>query len=313
MVRLHPSSPLPGKGNKGVSTDRLLITGASGQLGRRAAELTLERCPPERLILVTRNREALADFIARGADVRFGDFNDPPSLRNAFAGGERLLLVSTTDLSRRNEQHGAAVDAAVAAGVAHVIYTSVLSPAPPNPAVVAPGHHFTERKLAQSGLAWTMLRNGLYAEYQVPEATQAIETGKLVHNRGAGRIAYVAREDCAAVAAAVLTADGHAGAVYDVTGPRSYDAAELAALYGELGGQRVEAVALDDAAFIASIASAAGGDDHARYGAELVASLGRSIREGYLASCTETVAKLTGRPARPLRQVLEEKSGFARR
>ena len=295
----------------GVSTKRLLITGGSGQLGRRAAEFALEKCPPERLILVTRNLEALADLRARGADVRFGDFGDPPSLRKAFAGGERMLLVSTTDLGRRVAQHRAAIDAAVAAGVGHVIYTSVLSPAPPNPGVIAPSHHFTEKALADSGMSWTVLRNSLYADYQVPEAVSAIEAGKLVHNRGTGRIAYVAREDCAAVASAVLTADAHADAVYDVTGPHSYDAAELAALYGELGGRRVEAVALDDAAFIASIVGAAGDDDHARYGAELVASLGRSIREGYLASCTDRVAEFTGRPARTLRQVLEGKLNSA--
>jgi len=107
---------------------RLVITGASGQLGRRTAEIVLERCRPEQLILVTRNPKALAGFTARGVDVRRGDFADPAQLRVAFAGGERLLLVSTTDLTRRIEQHGAAIEAAAAAGVEHVIYTSALSP-----------------------------------------------------------------------------------------------------------------------------------------------------------------------------------------
>lgn len=284
---------------------RLVITGASGQLGRRVVELALERCRPDQLILVTRHREALSKIAAQGADVRYGDFDDPAHLSSAFAGGERLLLVSTTDLSRRVEQHRAAIEAAVAAGVDHVIYTSCLSPAPPNPAVIAPSHHITEGMLAQSGLAWTLLRNSLYADYQVPEATRAMETGSLVHNRGAGRIAYVAREDCAAVAAAVLLAEGHEGAVYDITGPQTYDATELAALYGELGGRKVEAVELDDAAFIAGVVGAGEGDDHARYGAELVASMGRSIREGHMASCTQAVTELTGRPALTLPQVLQ--------
>jgi NAD(P)H dehydrogenase (quinone) len=284
---------------------RLVITGASGHLGRRAAELALETCRPNRLILVTRRPAALADLAARGAHVRFGDFDDPKQLRDAFAGGGRMLLVSTTDLAHRSEQHRAAIDAAESAGVEHVIYTSMLSPEPPNPAAVAPSHYSTEQALAQSGLSWTVLRNSLYADYQVPEARRAIETKLLVHNRGAGRVAYVAREDCAAVAAAVLTTDGHEGAVYDVTGRQAYGAAELAVLYGELAGHRIEAVALDDADFIAGLVGADGDDDHARFGAELVASFGRSIREGYLVSCTDTVAKLTGRPARTLRQVLE--------
>jgi len=284
-----------------------LITGASGQIARRAAAFAIERFQPERLILVTRNPEAVADLAAQGAEVRFGDFADPAGLRPAFAGAERMLLISNTDLARRNEQHSAAVDAAAAAGVKHVIYTSIVGADPANPAVVAPGHYFTEQALARSGMKWTFLRNSLYADYQVPEALRAIEARKFVHNRGTGRIAYVARDDCAAVAATVLMTDGHDGAVYDVTGPQAYDAEELAALYSELGGHKVEVVALDDAAFVAGIVAARSGDDHARYGAELVASFGRAIREGYMASCTDVVGKITGRPARSLREVLEAK------
>ena len=288
-------------------TKRLVITGASGQLGRRAAEIALAACGPGRLILVTRRPDALADLAARGAEVRSADFDRPASLRAAFAGGGRMLLISTTDLARRNAQHRAAIDGAVAAGVEHIVYTSVLRPEPANPALIVPSHAFTEQALAASGLEWTLLRNSLYADYQLPEAARAIAARSFVHNRGAGRVAYVAREDCAGVAAAVLVADGHAGAVYDVTGPHAYDAAELAQLYGELGAHGVEAVALDDAAFIAGLVGAGAGDDHAKYGAQLVASFGRSIRAGYLATCTDTVTKLTACPALTLREVLEAK------
>src|SRR5207253_1962148 len=134
---------------------------------------------------------------ARGVTVRGGDFAQPASLRSAFAGGDRLLLVSATDLERRIGQHRAAIEAAKEAGVKHVIYTSGLAPQPPNPAVVAPSHFATEQALAASGMAWTVLRNSLYADYQVPEATQAVAAGELLHNRGSGKAAYVAREDCA--------------------------------------------------------------------------------------------------------------------
>jgi NAD(P)H dehydrogenase (quinone) len=284
--------------------ERLVISGASGHLGRRAAELALANVEPDRLILVTRTPDALADLAARGVAVRGGDFADPASLRSAFAGGARLLLVSATDLERRVEQHRAAIDAARAAGVKHVIYTSGLAPQPPNPALVAPSHYATEQALASSGLAWTVLRNSLYADYQIAEATQAIAAGALVHNRGRGTAAYVAREDCAAVAAAVLVGGGHEGAVYDVTGPEALSALDLAALYAELGGRHLEARPVDDAAFVAALVGSATGDDHLRYGAELVASFGRSIREGYMQSCTDAVARITGRPAIPLREVL---------
>jgi len=283
---------------------KLVITGASGQLARLAAERVLETVAPRDLILTTRTPAALGAFAARGVAVRHADFAAPQTLRAAFAGGERLLLVSATDLGQRIAQHRAAIDAAKAAGVRHVVYTSGLEPEAPNPAVVAPSHYATEQALEQSGMAWTILRNSLYADYQVPEALQATASGTLVHNRGAGKAAYVAREDCAAVAAAVLASDGHAGARYDVTGPKAYSAAELAALYAELGARPVTERAVSDAELVARMVGTAAGDDHLRYGAELVASFGRSIREGYMSACTDAVAALTGRAPKPLREVL---------
>jgi NAD(P)H dehydrogenase (quinone) len=283
---------------------RLAISGASGQLGRRTAELVLSQHAPHHVILATRTPDALADLAARGADVRYASFDEPTSLGTAFAGAERLLLISANDLQRRITQHQAAIDAAKTAGVQHVIYTSGLKPAPPNPAVVAPSHYVTEQALAASGLAWTVLRNSLYADYQVAEAKRAVETGLLIHNRGAGRVAYVARDDCAAAAAAVLMRGGHAGVIYDITGGEKYSADALAALYGDLSGQRIEARAIDDASFVAGLVGDAAADDHLRYGAELLASFGRAIREGYLDVCSDAVLELTGRRARTLGEVL---------
>jgi len=150
-----------------------------------------------------------------------------------------------------------------------------------------------------------VLRNSLYAEYQVREAVQAVATGTLVHNRGEGRVAYVSREDCAAAAAAVLAGPGHEGAVYDVTGPAALGARDPAALYSELGGREVKNVALDDEAFVARLLGDEADTEHMRYGAQLVASFGRSVRDGFMGSCTDTVPRLTGRAATTLRQILE--------
>jgi NAD(P)H dehydrogenase (quinone) len=283
----------------------LLVSGASGKLGRRTAEALLDAVPAERLILVTRTPEAVADLRARGCDVRFGDYDDPASLREAYAEAERMLLISASDVGIRAAQHRAAIAAAAAAGVRHVVYTSGLSPEPPNPAVISQSHHETEQALAASGLGWTVLRDSLYADYQVPEAAQALAAGRLTHNRGAGAVAYVARDDCAAVAAAVVAGPGHEGRVYDVTGPEAFTARDLAQLYGELGDCTVEVEELDDDAFVARLQGGAGDDEHARYGAGLVASFGKAIREGRMASCTGVVESLTGRPPRTLRSVLE--------
>ena len=281
---------------------RPLVSGASGQLGRLTAELLLGAGAEP--ILVTRTPEAVADL---GCDTRVGDYGEPDSLRDAYAGAERVLLISSPDLETRTEQHRAAIAAAASVGVRHVVYTSGPNPEPPNPAVISASHYATEQALAASGLAWTVLRDSLYSEYQVPEAAQAIAAGTLTHNRGDGQIAYVSRRDCAAVAAAVLTGSGHEGHVYDVTGPELFTAGALAALYSELGGREVRDDPVDDEAFTEMLAGAFGGsgDEHARYGAELVASFGHSIRKGYMASRSDAVERLTGRPPRTLRSILE--------
>jgi NAD(P)H dehydrogenase (quinone) len=181
---------------------RLLIAGASGALGRLTADRLLAEGRRGELILVSRTPDALSDLAERGADARFGDFDEPGSLRDAFAGADRMLLISASDIEVRAEQHRSAIRSASEAGVRHIVYTSGLNPEPPNPAVIAPSHYATERALRESDLSWTVLRNSLYAEYQVPEAAQALAAGELVHNRGDGLIAYVSRSDCAAVAAA---------------------------------------------------------------------------------------------------------------
>jgi NAD(P)H dehydrogenase (quinone) len=283
----------------------IVIGGASGHLGRTVAEILLGQIAPSELVLSTRTPEALEDLVARGAVVRHGDYSRPETLAGAFAGGKTLLLVSATDLERRVAQHRAAVDAAVAAGIERIAYTSGLRPEPANPAVVAASHHATEQAVIESGVPWTFLRNSLYADYQVADAVRCLAGGTFVHNRGDGRVAYVSREDCAAAAAAVLNTSGHENVAYDITGPAAFSAAELASLYTELGGRPIEVVDLDDETFKAGIIGDATGDDHLVYGAGLVASFGRSIREGYQSACTTAVDDLTGRSPRALRDVLE--------
>jgi NAD(P)H dehydrogenase (quinone) len=284
----------------------IVVGGASGQLGRKVTEYLLERgVAPEELILVTRTPDALGEAAARGVTVRHGDYNAPETLPDAFAGGTTLLIISTDTIPGREVQHRAAVQGAVAAGVKRVAYTSILSPEPENPAVAVPSHRATEDALRESGLSWTFLRNGLYAEYQLPEALFAVSSGTLAHNRGNGRAAYISRDDCAAAAAAVLSTPGHDNVAYDITGPEALGVADLATLYGELaGGRPLEIVELDDDTFKAGMVGEATGDDHRVFGAELVTSFGRAVREGHLSSCTTSVADLTGRAPRTLREVL---------
>jgi NAD(P)H dehydrogenase (quinone) len=262
----------------------------------------LERVDAAELVLVTRRPHQLSDFADRGADVRRGDFDDPESLASAFAGGQRLLLISTALVGQRVAGHHAAIDAARAAGVRHAAYTSIVNPTDSNPAGVVPDHHATEEYLAASGLEWTFLRNGLYSEYRTPEAQGAVASGVLRHNLGDGRTAFVARDDCAAAAAVVLAGGNeHSGQAYDITGPELLGATDLAQLYAEIGGRPVEAVPVSDAELIEGILAAG----LPQAAAELIASFGAAIRERQLGALSTTVQDLTGRPPAALRSVLE--------
>ena len=231
----------------------IAITGASGALGRASADVVLQVVDPREVVLTTRCPESLGDLAARGVDVRRVDFADPRTLATAFAGVDRLLLISTDAIGARLDQQRAAISAAVDAGVGHVIYTSVPEPVAANPALVVADHAGTEQALRDSNLQWTMLRNNLYAHMQGSGVEHAVASGRLVTNGGAGATAYVTRADCAAAAAAVLTQDGHEGQAYDITGPEALSAVDLVALAREISGRDVELVTADDAAFMAGL------------------------------------------------------------
>jgi NAD(P)H dehydrogenase (quinone) len=281
------------------------ITGASGHLGRKTAELVLDRLDPSQVVLLTRTPDALADLADRGAAVRRADFDEPRSVQDALGEVERMLLISALELGHRVQQHRAAIDAAQHAGVRHLLYTSIPNPVEQNPAGVVPDHQATEEALKASGLAWTFLRNNLYAEYQVPTAAQAIATGQLVTNAASGRTAYVSRDDCAAAAAAVLTTSGHESRSYDITGPQSVSAEELAALAGEIAGQKIDVVDVDDDAFVAGLTRVGLPEEAAR----LYASFGASAREGFLERVSSAVEDLTGEAPRSLRTVMTAARG----
>jgi NAD(P)H dehydrogenase (quinone) len=276
------------------------VTGASGHLGRKVADLVLDRLDPAGVVLLTRTPEALAAYAERGAVVRPADFDEPASLRDAFAGVERALLISALDFERRTSQHRAAIEAAKAAEVRHVIYTSIPEPGEGNPAAATPSHRATEEALRDSGLAWTFLRNSLYAEFQAPVVAQAISSGQLVTSAGEGRVAYVSRDDCAGAAAAVLVKDGHERQAYDITGPEAIGPRDIAALAAELGGRPVEVVPVDDEALIAGMVAGGVPEPVAR----VVTSFAAAAREGFLDTVTNAVEELSGKQPTSLREIV---------
>ena len=284
----------------------IAITGASGQLGRLTAEALLENVAPSEVVLVTRSPDAIADLAERGAVVRAGDFEDPASLAPAFEGVERLLLISASVFRVRVPQHRAAIDAAVAAGVRLVAYTGIGNPSHSNPGVAAQDHRETEEALLASGLDWTYLRNGIYAESLLNGAAGVVASGQLLTNAGQGRTAYVARADCAVAAAAVLTGEGHERKAYDITSPDALNAADVAALFSELSGHPVEPVYLSDDEWVTTMVEHAGMPEPL---ARDIATFGIAARHGYLGAVSTTVQELTGRAPVSVRAVVEARRG----
>jgi NAD(P)H dehydrogenase (quinone) len=283
----------------------IAITGASGQLGRRVTDILLGEhgIAPADLILVTRSPDALADRAASGAQVRHGDFDEPGSLRAAFAGADKVLVISTDRVGTRVPGHTAAIDAAVAAGARSIGYTSGVNPSDSNPIRVMWEHRQSEDHLRATAPGWTILRNSIYAEVLLAGADAALASGSHVTNEGDGRVSYVSRDDCAAAAAAVLATDGHDGKIYDVTGATALSATDVAALYAKLGDRPVEVVNLDDDAYAAMLVEHAGLPQPV---AEIYASFGTGARRGYGAPVSDTVLQLTGRPPRAAGDVLAE-------
>jgi NAD(P)H dehydrogenase (quinone) len=280
----------------------LLVTGASGQLGRRVLELLLARDAGP-LVAVTRAPAKLADLAARGVDVRRGDFDDEAGLAAAARGASRALLISTDALDRpghRLAQHQAAIRAFAAAGVAHVVYTSCPNPYVGSPVGVADDHRRTEEALAATGLDFTILRNNLYIDLQLHALPRAVASGQLVDARGDGAIAWVTRDDCARAAAAALAATTGGRRTLDVTGPAAITSAELARIAADVTGRPVVHVPVALDALVAGMVASGMPEPIAR----LYASFDAGAARGDFATATATVEQLTGARPQSVREFL---------
>ena len=229
---------------------RIIVSGASGQLGGLVVEeLLATGVAPSDLILVSRTPEDLARYAALGASTRFGDFTQPESLGAAYEGGDRMLLISLNTRGNPNPRvateraalQKTAIEAAVAAGVEHIVYTSFVD-ADRNVSPIAADHRITEADLRASGVAWTSLRNQWYADRVVGEAADMIAQGRVLVRPDDPGTAYVTREDCAAAAAAALTTPGHENRVYEVTGPALIRTRDIAAIASEIAGVEIEVI-----------------------------------------------------------------------
>ena len=278
---------------------KLVVTGASGHLGRRVVELLLEK-GATRLIAATRTPEKLDGL--SGVEVRKADFSDPASLDAAFAGADRVLVISTDRIDvpgLRIQQHKAAVEAAKRAGVKRILYTSMLNPDRSH-IPFAPDHLETERAIEQSGLEFTILRVSWYAENLPSTLAAPLATGKWFTSAGNGRISYVAREDVARAAAAALATSGGANERLDITGPELLTVPEIAKIASEVTGKPIEVVNVSDEEFEKGLAAAG----LPPFVIPLVVGTDRNIRAGYFDVESDAVQRLTGKPPQSVREFL---------
>jgi NAD(P)H dehydrogenase (quinone) len=287
------------------STPTFLVTGAGGHLGRLVVERLLA-AKAGKVVAASRDPAKLADLAARGAETRRADFDDPASLDTAFKGVDRLLIVSTDALGvpgLRQRQHQAAVAAAAHAHVSHVVYTSMPNPEPGSLIPFAPDHYETEQALTKSGLPHTILRVSWYAENLLRSLPSILSTGKWFSSAGEGRVANVARDDVAGAAAAALIKAP--GGKFDITGPELLTTRQIAAIVAAVFAKPVEVVPVSDEQLLAGLVAAGVPKPFA----ELGVAFDANTRAGKIDLISDAVAKLTGKPPTPLRDVLAANKG----
>ncbi|PRY41314.1 NmrA family NAD(P)-binding protein [Umezawaea tangerina] len=269
-----------------------VVTGATGALGRLVVEKLLDRVPASEVRATGRRPEALDDLVGSGVDVCRADYDDPASLRSAFAGADRVLFVSGNEVGKRLDQHQAVVDALAEARVGLVAYTSILN-ATTSDIVLAREHAATERMLADAGVPHVLLRNGWYLENFTMSLADQVDHG-MIGASGAGRIAAATRADYAEAAAVVLTGAGTtAGEVFELGGP-GFTRAELVAHIGRCAGRPVSYTDLSEQALTEPLL-ASGVPDHL---ARLIADSDRGAAAGWL-DAGDDLERLLGRPAEP--------------
>ncbi|MGW6723685.1 SDR family oxidoreductase [Streptomyces sp. NPDC054995] len=277
----------------------IVVTGATGALGRLVVDALLTTVPAGEVVAVVRDKEKAAALAARGVELRIADYSRSETLAGAFRSGDRVLLISGSEVGRRVAQHTAVIDAAKAAGVAQLAYTGILG-GPDADFALADEHRATERLILDSGLPYTFLRNGWYTENYTANLAPVLEHHAVVSNAGEGRIASATRADYAAAAAAVLTGDGHLNTAYELSGDTAWSLAEYAALLSELTG---ETIAYNNvpAAVHQEILVGAGLPDGF---AAILVDVDEAIGRGRLAGTSGDLARLIGRPTTPLAETV---------
>lgn len=279
----------------------IAITGATGLLGQHVIENLLQTVPAGQIVAIVRNPAKGASLSRKGISVRQADYNDEASLIRALQGVEKLLLISSSEIGQRVTQHRNVINAAKSANVKFIAYTSLLH-ADTSPLGLHTEHVETEKMLADSGIRYTLLRNGWYTENYLASVPAALEHGVFIGAAGEGKIAFAARADYAAAAACVISEDGHAGKVYELAGDEARTLSHLAKELTEQSGKNVVYQNLSQADFVAALKNAGLPDELSEMLAD--SDVGASV--GGLFDDSHTLSKLIGRPTTTLAESIKD-------
>lgn len=272
----------------------IVVTGATGHLGRHVVEQLLEKVPADQITAVVRTPEKAADFAERGVKIVVADYNTPGTFDTVFAAGDKVLLISGNEFDKgRVEQHKVVIGAAKAAGVALLAYTSAPGPLA---AALADDHRGTEEALLASGVPYALLRNGWYNENYTENLAPVLEHDAVVAAAGDGRVSSASRADYAAAAVTVLTGEGHENQTYELGGDEAWSFAEYAA---ELSRQTGKEIAYNNVPgeTLVGILTGAGLPEPF---AAILAGVDASIAQGQLVVSTGDLSRLSGRPTTPI-------------
>lgn len=275
----------------------IAITGATGQLGRLVIEKLKARIAPASIIALARKPAAAAEL---GVTAREFDYDRPETFARALAGVDKLLIISGNEFGKRIAQHKAVIDAAKAAGVKFIAYTSLLHADTSAIHALADEHLVTEKDLKASGVAYAILRNGWYTENYISSIAGALAHGALVGAAGDAKSNAASREDYAEAAAIVLTSDGHAGKVYELAGDTAFTLSELAAEISRQTGKTIPYKNLSEAEYAAVLEGAG----LPTFIAQVYAAFDTGISKGALVDDSKTLSKLLGRATRPVSETV---------
>ncbi|HHA1768871.1 TPA: SDR family oxidoreductase [Enterobacter ludwigii] len=278
----------------------IAITGATGQLGQLVIEQLLNTVPANQIVAIVRNPAKAEALSQQGITVRQGDYADESTMTSALKGVEKLLLISSSEVGQRATQHQNVINAAKAAGVKFIAYTSLLH-ADKSPLSLHVEHVATEKALAESGIPYALLRNGWYTENYLASAPPALEHGVFIGAAGEGKIASATRADYAAAAAKVISGDGHAGNVYELAGDHAWTLSELAAELSKQSGKNVTYQNMSEKDFAAALK----GVGLPAGLADMLADSDVGASKGGLFDDSHTLSKLIGRPTTPLSESIK--------